>query len=155
MCSKLIMQANGILILIRALSGNTLHDATTEQASASTIFDTESFDESAFLQDVLQSSKNIPMVLGWYNAFKVVGLFCLGYNTEAAELGFSVYHSAQHYPNHRHIRFSLCYHSLAIINCIRKDGLSITRRERYLRQVDLNQAFIRKYVLAEFKGKLV
>ncbi|KAL5518690.1 CHK1 [Sanghuangporus vaninii] len=137
--------ANGILILIRALGGYTLYTSSANP-TAESIFDTDKFNESAFLQHILQTSNNTPMVLSWYNSFKVVGLFCLGYYSEAAELGFSVLHSAKHHPNHRHIRFSLCYHSLAIIHCIRNGVVSIAQREIYLRQVGLNQEYIRKWL---------
>lgn len=137
--------ANGILMLIRAISGNTVHYSSTAP-SASILFDTESFNEQDYLQHVLLTSNNPPLVLGWYNAFKVVGLFCFGYFSEAAEFGFSVLESARRHPNHRHIRFSLCYHSLAMINCIRENHLSDIQQEQYLRQIDLNQAFIRKWL---------
>ena len=147
-------QANGILMLIRAISGESTHSSTTTPSTA-TVFNSDSFNESVYVQHIMRTSNNVPLVLGWYNAFKVVGLFCMGYNTEAAELGFSVYDSAKHHPNHRHIRFALCYHSLALINYIRTARPSVAQRERYLNQVSLNQAYIRKYVRFLFNNALL
>lgn len=48
--------------------------------------------------------------------------------------------------SHRHTRFALCYHSLAMINCLRVCSMSDDRRSRYERQIELNQSYIRKCV---------
>ena len=36
--------------------------------------------------------------MNWYNAFKVVGLFCIGFVDAAAELGFYVYETRDSNP---------------------------------------------------------
>ena len=100
----------------------------------------------------------------WLDLFsQVVGLYCLGHHDQAIELGFSVYDSVHyhpksvfaqlllHYPDrvpvpnsHRHTRFALCYHSLAMISLIRRGGLEVGQQDRYMNQIKLNQAYIRK-----------
>ncbi|KAH8120504.1 dual-domain HisK/Mak2 protein kinase [Phellopilus nigrolimitatus] len=137
--SERIVLATGLLILVRSLGGQTL------SSSAATVFDTESFKENAYLNHVIRTSGNVPLVLGWYNAFKVVGLYCMGYFEESAELGFSVYESRHYHPNHRHVRFALCYHSLAMISCIRGEVLSDDQKSRFMTQINLNQALLRKW----------
>lgn len=46
--------------------------------------------------------------------------------------------------SHRHIRYALFFHSLALIACIRR-GVSMDFRARYLKQVKANQTFLKKY----------
>ena len=38
--------------------------------------------------------------MNWYNALKVVGLFCIGFVDEAAELGFYVYETRDSNPKY-------------------------------------------------------
>lgn len=47
------------------------------------------------------------------------------------------------FNSHRHSRFALFFHSLALIACVRNDRGPQT--ERYLNQVSLNQAFLRTW----------
>ncbi|KAI0793300.1 histidine kinase [Abortiporus biennis] len=132
--------SQGQLNCIRALAGNTF------ATSAETAFDTETFNEVEFLQAVQEKAGNIAVTMNWYNSFKLVGLFCLGFTCEAAELGFEVYETRDKHPNHRHIRYALFFHSLAMIACIREGMISTTDRNRYLRQIDTNQSYIRKWL---------
>jgi hypothetical protein len=46
--------------------------------------------------------------------------------------------------SHRHVRYALFFHSLAMIASIRKGSISQDDQQRYLEQIDLNQAYIRK-----------
>ncbi|CDO70926.1 hypothetical protein BN946_scf184829.g34 [Trametes cinnabarina] len=131
--------AQGTLNCIRALGGYTIAQ------SADTAFDTETFKESEYLAQV-ESLGTIKVAMNWYNAFKVVGLFCLGYMEEAAKLGFYVYETRDCNPNHRHTRYSLFFHSLALIQCLRRGDLSQEERTRYFKQVEANQSYIRKWL---------
>ncbi|KAF9258589.1 dual-domain HisK/Mak2 protein kinase [Marasmius fiardii PR-910] len=132
--------AQGVLNCIRALGGYTFAN------SATTAFDTETFIESEYLDHIQATSGNLPLVFNWYNSFKVVGWYCLGHIKEAAALGFQVYETRDKHPNHRHIRYGLFFHSLAMIACIRQRIVSASDRELYLHQVNLNQEFIKKWV---------
>lgn len=132
--------AMGLLNCLRALGG------FTKPRSAQTIFDTDSFVESEFLQELHKTSGNVPLALNWYNSFKLVSYFSLGFVEEAASLGFSIYNTRNGHPNHRHVRYALFFHSLAMIACIRKGGLPDTQSSAYLAQVNVNQAYIRKWL---------
>jgi hypothetical protein len=96
-----------------------------------------------------------------HTIFKVAALFCIGYMDEAAELGFEVFETRLNHPkyvgkvlhslmahepssSHRHNRYSAYFHSLALINRVRAGNLSNAQRDRYMRQVDANQVFLRK-----------
>ncbi|KIK70394.1 hypothetical protein GYMLUDRAFT_89430 [Collybiopsis luxurians FD-317 M1] len=141
----IVVLAQGTLNCIRALGGHTI------ASSAETAFDTDTFKESEYLTQAIANSGNSDLVLNWYNAFKVVGLYCLGFVEEAAELGFKVYATLDRHPNHRHIRFALFFHSLALIQCLKQGSVkqgNITSdiRGRYLKQVDANQELIKKWV---------
>jgi hypothetical protein len=68
----------------------------------------------------------------------------MGFIDEAAELGFSVYDTRNTHPNHRHIRYALFFHSLALIACIRKGRGAPDNYPRYMRQIDANQRCLRK-----------
>lgn len=71
-----------------------------------------------------------------------------GWHEKAAKLGFdSVYPDRASHPSHRQTRYGLFFHSLALIQCLRSEPLTIQQRDRYLRQVDLNQAYLRKCVM--------
>ncbi|KAJ7748524.1 hypothetical protein DFH07DRAFT_747280 [Mycena maculata] len=132
--------AMGNLNCVRALGGLTIAD------SAATAFDTDSFIESDFYRHIHETSGNLPLALNWsMNMTIVVGLFCLGYVSEAASLGFNVYATREKHPNHRHVRYTLFFHSLSLIGCIRAGTLSDDLRRRYLDQVQLNQRFISKW----------
>lgn len=48
--------------------------------------------------------------------------------------------------SHRHIRYALFFHNLAMIACIRKGLVAGEERNKYLNQINLNQRYIRKYV---------
>ncbi|KAI0757423.1 histidine kinase [Daedaleopsis nitida] len=131
--------AQGTLNCVRALGGYTIAQ------SADTAFDTETFKESEYLAQLDQLG-HIKVAMNWYNAFKVVGLFCLGFVEEAAALGFQVYETRDSNPNHRHTRYALFFHSLALIHCIRKGGLSNEERAKYFKQIETNQSYIRKWL---------
>ncbi|KAH9850662.1 histidine kinase [Lenzites betulinus] len=131
--------AQGTLNCIRAIGGYTIAQ------SVETVFDTETFKESEYLAQV-EALGTIKVAMNWYNAFKVVGLFCLGYADEAAQLGFYVYETRDSNPNHRHTRYSLFFHSLALIHCLRKGGLAPEERSRFFKQVEANQSYIRKWL---------
>ncbi|KAJ7139584.1 dual-domain HisK/Mak2 protein kinase [Mycena epipterygia] len=127
--------AMGNLNCIRALGGFTISD------SAATAFDTETFTENEYHRHIHETSGNVPLALNWY----VVGFFCLGYISEAATLGFNLYATRDIHPNHRHVRYGLFFHSLALIGCIRAGKLSDDSRRRYLEQVNLNQRYISRW----------
>ncbi|KDQ54896.1 hypothetical protein JAAARDRAFT_196280 [Jaapia argillacea MUCL 33604] len=135
-----VILSSGVLNCVRALGGYT------QAQSFETALDTESFKESDYVTEVLASSGNIPLSMNWYNSFKVVALFCIGYADEAAELGFAVYESREQHPNHRHTRYGLFFHSLALISCMRKGNMARDRRHRFMKQVEANQSFIRKWL---------
>ncbi|KAI0700426.1 histidine kinase [Cytidiella melzeri] len=128
------------LICTRAYAGQTV------ASSAETAFDTEDFNEQEFLARVQLTSGNVELVMNWYNAFKVPGLYCLGFSEEAAELGFYVYNTREKHPNHRHVRYGLFFHSLAMIDCIRNGHLPQHTCERYMTQIEANQSYIRKWL---------
>jgi len=93
---------------------------------------------------------------------KVVALFNLGYIQEAAELGFSIYNTRDRHPksvslllhvqypilydSHRHTRYALFFHSLALVACIREEKITEDECRQYLEQVAANQTYIRRYV---------
>jgi hypothetical protein len=51
----------GLLNCLRALGGYT------KPRSAQTIFDTDSFVESEYLQEIYKTSGNVPLALNWYS----------------------------------------------------------------------------------------
>ncbi|KIY45235.1 dual-domain HisK/Mak2 protein kinase [Fistulina hepatica ATCC 64428] len=125
-----VVLATALLNCIRAIGGYTSNQ------SIETLFDTDTFKEKEFLENVKTSSGNVEVSMTWYNAFKLVAYFCLGYVEEAAELGFSVIRARAKHPN------------LALIACLRK-GMNgpedVERRRQYLEQIDFNQRFIRRW----------
>ncbi|KAI1786301.1 histidine kinase [Ganoderma leucocontextum] len=131
--------AQATLNCIRAIGGYT------EASSAATAFDTDGFTESKYLTQ-LEGLAHIRVAMNWYNAFKVVGLFCLGFVEEAAALGFTVYETRDGNPNHRHVRYSLFFHSLALIHCLRQGNLPPEERAHYFKQIETNQSYIRKWL---------
>ncbi|TFK57700.1 histidine kinase [Heliocybe sulcata] len=135
-----IVLAMGHLNLVRALGGYTY------ASSPETCFDTDNFKESEYAESVPATSGNIPLAMNWYNAFKVVAFYCLGFADRAAELGFFVYQTRDKHPNHRHVRYSLFFHSLALIASMRDINLPRETRERYMKQVDANHSFLRKWL---------
>ncbi|KAF4623556.1 hypothetical protein D9613_002054 [Agrocybe pediades] len=135
-----LVLATAILNCIRVLGGYTHTD------SVDTIFDTDGFVESKYLERMHETSGNISLALNWYESFKVVSLFSVGHVKEAAALGFSVYRTRDAHPNHRHIRCALFYHSLALIACIRNGYVTGAQRSAYLSQIKANQAYIRKWL---------
>ncbi|KAJ4499295.1 histidine kinase [Lentinula lateritia] len=137
---EIAVLSQGTLNCIRALGGYTL------ASSPETAFDTDTFKEHEYLERVKADSGNEELVLNWYNAFKVVGLYCLGFVDDAAELGFYVYRTRDRHPNHRHIRYSLFFHSLSLIACLKQGGVSKEKHNRYLSQVNINQELIKKWV---------
>ncbi|KAF8272384.1 histidine kinase [Lactarius quietus] len=135
---ELAICAQGLLNCIRALGGYTLN------TSASTIYTTDTFDEDEYLKTIPDSGRSALIGLtSW-----VVALFNLGYVQEAAELGFSIYDTRDRHPNHRHTRYALFFHSLAMIDCIRDEYVAEDQRYRYLEQVAANQAYIRRWLSA-------
>ncbi|KAG8808819.1 hypothetical protein FRC17_003761, partial [Serendipita sp. 399] len=132
--------AMGILMTIRALAGET------DGRTVDTAFDTEKWKEAHFLHKLHESSGNFHVVMNWYNSFKIVGLYGLGFFGRAAELGFGIYTTRNSHPSHRHIRYGLFFHSLAMIQCIRNEELSNAERERYMSQIEMNQQYIRAWV---------
>ncbi|KAF9015434.1 dual-domain HisK/Mak2 protein kinase [Cyathus striatus] len=131
--------ATGVLNCVRVLGGYTL------ARDMQTLFDTDSFVESEFLEQIHESSGNVSLVLNWYNSYKVASYFCVGYIEEAASLGFYVYQTRDIHPNHRHVRYALFFHSLAMIACLRKGPMSEDRKSTYLAQIRANQGYIRKW----------
>ncbi|EKM60729.1 uncharacterized protein PHACADRAFT_155836 [Phanerochaete carnosa HHB-10118-sp] len=138
--SDLIVFCQVHLNTVRAYAGMT--DAT----SPDTIFETADFNEKEFLALSEVQSGNFVLVMNWYNAFKVASLYCLGFHEAAAELGFFVYETRDKHPNHRHSRYGLFFHSLALTSCIRKADLNAEQYGRYMRQIDANQSYIRKWL---------
>ncbi|KAI0271645.1 histidine kinase [Gloeopeniophorella convolvens] len=143
---ELAIFVQGLLNCIRALGGYTVND------SAKTIYATETFDEADYLAKIPNNHSNTLIGLSSYNAYKasptdlVVALFNLGYVREAAELGFSIYETRDRHPNHRHTRYALFFHSLAMIACIREEHVTYELRARYFDQVEANQAYIRRWL---------
>ncbi|OSX67898.1 hypothetical protein POSPLADRAFT_1043081 [Postia placenta MAD-698-R-SB12] len=134
--------AQGVLNCVRAIGGYTYAD------SAETVFDTDTFKEAEYLARASESSGNPEVTITWwvYDSYKVVSFFCLGFAREAASLGFSIYESRDKHPNHRHTRYALFFHNLALIQCIREGIIDAQTRNQYLRQVELNQAYVRKWL---------
>lgn len=132
--------AQGILNCVRAIGGYTYAD------SAETVFDTDTFKEAEYLAHASESSGNPEVTITWYDSYKVVSFFCLGFAREAASLGFSIYESRDKHPNHRHTRYALFFHNLALIQCIREGIIDAQTRNQYSRQVELNQAYVRKWL---------
>ncbi|EIW86383.1 dual-domain HisK Mak2 protein kinase [Coniophora puteana RWD-64-598 SS2] len=137
-----VILARGVLNCVRALGGYT------DASSVDTIFDTENFRESEYYEQAKSTCSNYLLSISWYNCFKVAGLFCTGFIEAAAVLGFSTYEYRDAHPNHRHSRYAAFFHSLSLIECIRRGRLSETQQSQYLKQVELNQAFIRKWLPA-------
>ncbi|KZP00739.1 histidine kinase [Calocera viscosa TUFC12733] len=135
-----------LLMCARALGGYTIN------TKAGDALDCEEFIESEYLQNIVMHSANVPFVLNWYNTYKVVALFSLGYWRHAAELGFQIYESRNWHPNYRHVRFGLTFHSLAMIQCLRDPRLSDSDRIRYSDQIECNQEYVRKWVHASPKN---
>ncbi|KAK7064662.1 histidine kinase [Favolaschia claudopus] len=124
--TTVLAQAN--LNCIRALGG------FTNAESAATAFDTETFTESDYQRHIHETSGNVPLALNWcIDLLKVVGLFCLGFSSEAAALGFNLYATRDKHPN------------LALISCLRVGDPPEDVRRRYLDQVSLNQRYISRW----------
>ncbi|KAI3615522.1 histidine kinase [Moniliophthora roreri] len=132
-----VVLISGTLNCIRAVGGYTV------ATSAETAFDTDGFIEAEYIEHAKATSGNLPLA---YNSFKVAGWYCLGYIKEAASLGFQVYETRDKHPNHRHIRYGLFFHSLAILGCIRQGLVNGQDQDRYMKQVKLNQEFIKKWI---------
>jgi len=135
-----IILATAVLNCIRVLGGYT------HANSAKTVFDTDHFVEDEYLQHVHATSGNLPLALNWYNSFKVVSYYSVGYVEQAAELGFHVYETRKVHPNHRHVRYALFFQSLALIACIRNGVVSGEKRSKYLTQVNANSIYIKKWL---------
>lgn len=138
--TSVAIPAQAVLNCLRALGGFTHGD------SAETVFDTEFFVEKEYLEQITANSGNAALTISWYNAFKIPALYCLGYVEAAAKLGFDVYIHRNLHPNHRHVRYALFFHSLALLATIRKSSLAKGTRRKYMSQVVSNQTFIRKFV---------
>ena len=48
--------------------------------------------------------------------------------------------------SHRHTRYSLFFHCLALIDCVRRGLVSTEERTRYIKQIETNQSYIRKWL---------
>ncbi|KAK0233760.1 dual-domain HisK/Mak2 protein kinase [Armillaria fumosa] len=138
--ADMIALAQSCLNVIRALGGYTY------ARSADTAFDTDAFNETEYLTQLREQSGNPALAFSWYNSFKIVGFYCLGFFDEAAELGFSLYDTRDRHPNHRHVRYGLFFHSLAMISSMRKRSVTEETRIRYLKQIESNQRFIKKWL---------
>ncbi|PPQ63721.1 hypothetical protein CVT24_004301 [Panaeolus cyanescens] len=123
-----IILATAVLNCIRVLGGHTSAE------SAESLFDSETFDETRYLAEMHETSGNIALALNWYNSFKIVSYFSVGYIQEAASLGFSVYQTRDSHPN------------LALVACLRKGLVSGENHRNYLAQINANQAYIRKWL---------
>ncbi|KAF8746288.1 hypothetical protein AX14_000082 [Amanita brunnescens Koide BX004] len=135
-----VILAKGVLNCIRALSGQSF--GTT----AETAFDTDSFVEKEYISNVRDQTGDIELAMNWYNSFKLVGFFCIGYIDQAIELGFQVYETRNSYPNHRHVRYALFFHSLSITARLREGEISGHRRNALISQISKNQAYIKKWL---------
>ncbi|SRR5229473_6826165 len=70
--------------------------------------------------------------------------------TQSLSLFLTVHTEDQYSRNsHRHTRFALFFHSLAMIACIREEYINEDERQRYLEQIAANQTYIRRYVTPE------
>ncbi|KZV95615.1 STKc type histidine kinase [Exidia glandulosa HHB12029] len=132
--------AKGLAACVRALAGQT------EATSAATVMDTPFWKEREYFEQLHSYGGNVALILNWYNSFKMAVLFGLGFFEEAAALGYEVFHARHLHPNHRHSRYALFWHSLALIQCCRMPRTNDKQREAYLEQVELNQSYIRKWV---------
>ncbi|KAF9654281.1 histidine kinase [Thelephora ganbajun] len=130
----------GLLNCIRALGGYTT------ATSPENLFDTGDFVESEYYKNLASQGHMPAITLNWYDGFKVVAYFCLGYVAEAAERGFFVYETRNLHPNHRHSRYILFFHCLALIDCVRKGRLAPELRKRYMDQVERNTVYIKKWL---------
>ena len=116
---------------------------------------------------LVQSNKNkgprFMKFFCWHDVLKVAALYCLGFYEEAVRLGRSVYDSVHFHPkyvrltsfscsdscpphSHRHNRFALTYHSLAMVQLMRSTDLSEEKRSQYMHQIKLNQDYVKKCV---------
>jgi len=48
--------------------------------------------------------------------------------------------------SHRHTRYALFFHNLALVACIREEMVTEDECKQYLEQVAANQTYIRRYV---------
>ncbi|KIP05676.1 hypothetical protein PHLGIDRAFT_128752 [Phlebiopsis gigantea 11061_1 CR5-6] len=138
--TDLIVFGQAHLNAVRAFAGLTV------ATSPDTVFDTEEMNEREYLEQSEVQLGNTVLTMNWYNAFKVAALFCLGFHDAAAELGFTVWDTRDAHPNHRHSRYALFFHSLAMISCIRKGEITPQQYARYSHQIDENQTYIRKWL---------
>jgi hypothetical protein len=136
----LVMLAAGVLNCIRALEGHgnaqSVQTINGENCSPGiNNFDVDVSDMSS-------------LTLSWCNSMKLVGYFCTGMIEEAAHIGFSVFESRLSHPNHRHVRYALFFHNLAMIACLRKVNAIGQNHDAYLLQIRENQTFIKKWLSA-------
>lgn len=132
--------AQGVLNCIRALGGYT------DASSAATVFNTDTFVETDYQERIVKISGCSRLSLAWYNAFKIAGLYCTGFIDAAVELGFTLYEVRLYHPNHRHVRYGLFFHSLALVDCVRRGNLDEKTRLLYVTQVVKNQTFTRRWL---------
>ncbi|KZT42789.1 hypothetical protein SISSUDRAFT_979545 [Sistotremastrum suecicum HHB10207 ss-3] len=134
-----------LLIYLHALCGDTI------SKTAETAFDYEGFSEAEHVRTIYEKAGNVEMDLNWYAPFAqpwIAGLYCLGWFEAAAELGFRLYENRLCHPNHRHVRYGLFFHSLALIQTLRDHGhtMSDPEKQKYLHQVSLNQHYLRGWL---------
>ncbi|KAH8834919.1 dual-domain HisK/Mak2 protein kinase [Flagelloscypha sp. PMI_526] len=137
--TSVAIPAQAVLNCLRALGGYT------SGSTPETVFDTPTFSEQRYLEEITANSGNEKLTVSWYTAFKIPALYCLGHYLKAVELGFDVYAHRNLHSNHRHVRYALFFHSLALLATFRTVKLSKPIRKKYLEQVQLNQTFIKKW----------
>ena len=67
-----------------------------------------------------------------------------------------LHHAVQDHPtlimngltSHRHVRYALFFHNLAMVACLRKGNVNGQNRDAYFLQIHENQTFIKKRVLS-------
>ncbi|KAL7411025.1 hypothetical protein BDY24DRAFT_371574 [Mrakia frigida] len=119
---------------IKALAGKTVN------TSPETVLDDEDFTDSRDCPSDLP-----PVPRHWFDSFKIVALFSLGWYEAAADLGFDTWKTKFWNPNHYHARLGVYYHSLALLRCLR-EGRPPGTATKYREQISLNQAFLSRWL---------
>lgn len=123
-----------IIRLCRALAGHTFTDTPH-------VFDgDDGFNDEHFVQESIKYSSNPELLLGWYDAFKIIPLALYGHVDAAIDLGFKRLESVEGHPCHRHTRIMLHYFSLALACKLRDDkDMDPALRRMYYAQIKENQ----------------
>ncbi|KAF7784549.1 hypothetical protein Agabi119p4_714 [Agaricus bisporus var. burnettii] len=133
--SKILVM--GILNCIRVYGGYN------ESDDPATLFDTDGFVEQEFFGQ--ETSESDAFAITWYNSFKVASYYCIGHVDEAVSLGFAVFNTREAHPGHRHTRYGIFFHSLAMVACLRR-RVPGDLREKYIKQIESNQKFLRRWL---------